>query len=64
MVTSREKVDEDKLESFESLIAGLCVNARAASDFREATRITVQTLLYEEFWTAFTKARLGEATVE
>ncbi len=49
--------DEDKLESFGSMIAGLCVNARAASDCLEATRITEQTLLDDEFWTAFTEAR-------
>ena len=48
---------KDMLESFESLIAGICVNARAASECREATRITLQTLRDQEFWTEFAKAR-------
>ena len=38
-------------ESFESLVAGICLNARAASDLNEATRLTVQALDDDEFWT-------------
>ena len=48
-IMDNERINSED-ESFESLVAGICLNARAASDLNEATKLTVQTLEDNEFW--------------